>query len=130
MKDYLGLYQIPTSGKAKRGKPALKTGLEWERIIPIKKLEIEKKKGINALKDVDLFNILCIPPLQNPDGTELDIDIAVYEQALKYCWERRAILLIDPPVGWTDKSAPQEKTTGIDKFLTLRNKNAEFFSRE
>lgn len=55
------------------------------------------KRGLYALEQADLFNILCIPPL-DLDGT--DIDIGLWSEAAKYCLDRRAFLLIDPPSGW------------------------------
>jgi len=56
-----------------------------------------------TLDGVDLFNLLCIPPDQ-PDG---DTDQTVYQQALEYCYQRRAMLIVDPPVAW----APSRTTS-------------------
>jgi uncharacterized protein len=55
------------------------------------------KTGLYALEKADLFNLLCIP------GGRLDGDVpnAVYAEAMSYCAERRAILLVDPPSAWT-----------------------------
>jgi Bacteriophage tail sheath protein len=50
----------------------------------------------SVLDTVDLFNLLCIPPDQ-PGG---DTDQGVYQAALEYCYERRAILIVDPPGAW------------------------------
>ena len=52
--------------------------------------------GIYALKKVDLFNLLCIPP----DTRDGDTDKAVYSTALQYCVLRRALLIVDPPSKW------------------------------
>jgi len=57
------------------------------------------RTGIFALDDVDLFNILCIPPY---DKDEAATD--VYSAANQYCKERRAILLVDPPLAWKKTS--------------------------
>ena len=62
------------------------------------------KQGINALDNADLFNILCIPPFTN-DG---DVDVNVMGDAAAYCKGRRAILLIDPPLSWTDPGQVQQ----------------------
>jgi uncharacterized protein len=62
------------------------------------------KQGINALDDADLFNILCIPPFTD-DG---DVDVNVMGTAAAYCKGRRAILLIDPPLSWTDPGQVQQ----------------------
>ncbi len=61
------------------------------------------KQGINALDNADLFNILCIPPFTD-DG---DVDVSVMGNAAAYCKGRRAILLIDPPLSWTDPGQVQ-----------------------
>jgi uncharacterized protein len=62
------------------------------------------KQGINALDNADLFNILCIPPFTD-DG---DVDVNVMGKAAAYCKDRRAILLIDPPLSWTDPNQVQQ----------------------
>lgn len=53
-----------------------------------------EKSGIFALEEVDLFNILCIP-----DTAKLDVDGAfgVLAQAIDYCADRRAMMIVDPP---------------------------------
>jgi len=58
----------------------------------------DKKTGIYMLKKTDLFNLLCIPP----DIRDSDVDAAVYTEAIKLCVDRRAMLLVDSPVNWTD----------------------------
>ncbi|MEP3244151.1 MAG: phage tail sheath C-terminal domain-containing protein [Sneathiella sp.] len=55
------------------------------------------KAGIYALKKIQIFNILCIPP-DNPEG---DTDNLVYSTAASFCVERNAMLIIDPPAKWT-----------------------------
>jgi hypothetical protein len=49
-----------------------------------------------ALDKADLFNLLCIPP----DTREGDTLKEVYQKAMKYCTERRALLIVDPPTSW------------------------------
>jgi phage tail sheath protein FI len=55
------------------------------------------KKGLFALDKADLFNLLCIPP----DTRDGDVLLAVYQSAMTYCKERRAVLLVDPPSAWS-----------------------------
>jgi phage tail sheath protein FI len=55
-----------------------------------------KKEGLYALEDADLFNLLCIPP----DTREGDTADSVYQQALTYCNDRRAMLIVDPKLAW------------------------------
>jgi uncharacterized protein len=55
------------------------------------------KRGIYALLDADLFTILCLPP-SAADGNLPD---ALWSDALAFCRDRRAFLLVDPPAGET-----------------------------
>lgn len=54
------------------------------------------KTGLYALEKADLFNLLCIPPASR-DG---DTANSVYQQAMSYCAERRAMLIVDSPAAW------------------------------
>jgi uncharacterized protein len=60
--------------------------------------------GMYALEKVDLFNLLCFPDatraLPSDQGTAaLPITeiTSIYSQAIPYCDQRRAFLLVDPP---------------------------------
>lgn len=57
---------------------------------------LNNKTGIFALEKADLFNLLCIPP----PTREADTDPGVYQAAMKYCSDRRAMLIVDPPAAW------------------------------
>jgi len=52
--------------------------------------------GLFALDAVDAFNLLCIPPL----ARDADVGASTLLVANRYCRERRAILLVDPPLAW------------------------------
>ncbi|OAI19653.1 MULTISPECIES: phage tail sheath family protein [Methylomonas] len=54
------------------------------------------KTGLYALDKADLFNLLCIPP----DTREGDTLKEVYQKGMKYCADRRAVLIVDPPAAW------------------------------
>jgi len=54
------------------------------------------KTGMYALDKADLFNLLCIPP----DTRNGDTLSSVYQDAMKYCADRRAVLIVDSPAGW------------------------------
>jgi len=56
----------------------------------------DQKTGIFALDKADLFNLLCIPP---PDRDQ-DTDIGVYVEAMNYCANRRAMLIVDADAAW------------------------------
>lgn len=58
------------------------------------------KSGLYALEKADIFNILCIPPLE----FETDISTATWGEALAYCKRRRAVLIVDSPVDWDEVS--------------------------
>jgi uncharacterized protein len=59
------------------------------------------KRGIYALRDADIFNLLCIPPISRTD----DIDAGTLAAAAKLCVEERALLIVDPPRDWSDVGA-------------------------
>ena len=57
----------------------------------------DAKTGLYALKKTDLFNLLCIPP----DLRDGNISATVYQNALAFCVERRALLIVDAPAEWS-----------------------------
>lgn len=57
----------------------------------------DDKTGLYALEKADLFNLLCIPP----DTREGDTLPSVYQTAMAYCVERRAMLIVDSPAVWS-----------------------------
>jgi phage tail sheath protein FI len=79
-------------------------------------------RGLWALDQTDLFNLLCIPP-PTVDGTT---SASVYQTALGYCERRRAVLIVDPPAGW---GTVNDAVTGLDALgLTgLRARNAALY---
>jgi uncharacterized protein len=78
------------------------------------------KKGIYALNNTDLFNLLCIPPaIRNQDT-----DISVYSAALELCVERRAMLLVDPPHAWGANTQPANTALKNLSSLSLSGVNA------
>ena len=76
------------------------------------------KKGIYALEDADLFNLLCIPPYK--DG---DVEPDLVSDAAVYCEHRRAMLLVDPPTGWIDVASAKAGVGGVG----TSSKNAALF---
>jgi uncharacterized protein len=52
--------------------------------------------GLFALDACDYFNLLCIPPLARTE----DVGHTVLLVALRYCKERGALLIVDPPYAW------------------------------
>ncbi len=55
-----------------------------------------ERTGLFALDGGDDFNLLCMPPLSR----ERDLGAGTLLVAARYCQERRALLIVDPPVQW------------------------------
>jgi hypothetical protein len=68
------------------------------------------RTGLFALSHAEYFNFLCIPPLSR----DRDVGPSVLLVAARYCKERRALLIVDPPAGWH---------TADDALAGLRNWN-------
>jgi len=81
------------------------------------------KHGLYALQNVDLFNILCIPPYMNG---HLDVDPDLVGKAATFCETRRAVLLVDPPSAWTTIAQAQ---SGVANVGTSSANAAVFFPR-
>jgi phage tail sheath protein FI len=62
-------------------------------------------RGIWALDDANIFNLLCIPPFSD----DTDVDAETWDTAQTYCREKRALLLIDSPSTW---SSPRDVVAG------------------
>jgi phage tail sheath protein FI len=83
----------------------------------------DAKEGLYALKLVDLFNILCIPPYLASG----DVDVTLVGEAAAYCESRRAMLLVDPPGSWNDKDTAKTQFLDADDKVGTRSKNAALF---
>ncbi len=57
--------------------------------------------GLFALGSVEHFNFLCIPPLARGQ----DVGPSTLLVANRYCRDRRALLLVDPPSSWDTSAA-------------------------
>ncbi len=80
------------------------------------------KTGLYALEKADLFNLLCIPPLER----DLDIDSATLDVAAAYCAKRRALFIVDAPATWT---SVDDAESGVDGLMTREKNAALFFPR-
>jgi hypothetical protein len=54
------------------------------------------RTGLFALDHADYFNFLCIPPLSR----DQDVGPSAMLVGTRYCKERRALLIVDPPSSW------------------------------
>ena len=57
--------------------------------------------GLFALGSADTVNLLCIPPL----AREVDVGPSALLVANRYCRDRRALLVVDPPLAWDTPEA-------------------------
>jgi hypothetical protein len=55
-----------------------------------------ERTGLFALDDGDYFNLLCIPPLSR----DQDVGPTTLLVAARFCKDRRALLVVDPPAQW------------------------------
>ena len=78
-------------------------------------------EGMHALRKVDLFNLLCLPPFEI-DG---DMSDTVFNEAAKLCADERAMLLIDSSKDWR---TPAQVIAGIGT-LDVSKSAAIFFPR-
>jgi Bacteriophage tail sheath protein len=80
------------------------------------------KTGIYALDSVDLFNLLCIPPL----SFTTEAAAATWGSAAQYCNQRRALLIVDPVASWTSNpsTAVATASTGHGTIRTQLGANA------
>jgi phage tail sheath protein FI len=81
------------------------------------------KKGMYALEDADLFNLLCIPPYLVATG---NVDATMVSEAAAYCEKRRAMLVVDPPAEWKD---PASAIAGVGNVGTNSKNSALYFPR-
>jgi phage tail sheath protein FI len=82
----------------------------------------DDKTGIYALRDVDLFNIVCIPGAVAPHMSDGD-SAAVYAATEAFCDTERAFLIVDIPSGVNDI---QEVQDWLDA-ANIRHKNAAIY---
>ena len=80
------------------------------------------RTGIHALDKADLFNLMCIPPFER----DSDVVASTWTAALAYCKKRRAMLIVDSPLGWESPGDVADATTGVDN-LGLRDENATLY---
>lgn len=82
-----------------------------------------EKTGLYALEKADLFNLLCIPPVNR----ETDITPDTWGKAAKYCSDRRAMLIVDPPLDWETKDKALAGLKSILDPIGDYKKNAAIF---
>jgi len=88
------------------------------------------KTGIYALEKADLFNLLCIPPDARGGTTAPE----VYQEAMRYCADRRAMLIVDSPAEWgankeTAAATARDGLTGLGLSGVEARNTALYFPR-
>jgi len=78
--------------------------------------------GLFALGSVEHFNFLCIPPL----ARDQDVGPSTLLVANRYCRDRRAILVIDPPSSW---DAPAAAVAGMQEWPLASDSAVMYFPR-
>ena len=86
-----------------------------------------RKQGLFALDDADLINLLCIPPFSFEDDGVTEIWSAIWTAASSYAESRRAILLVDPPRGWTSVESARDGLPDVTGAMGQNKKNAALF---
>jgi uncharacterized protein len=79
-------------------------------------------------KEVDLFNLLLLPDDEEQTATDR---ASLWGPASAFCQERRAFLLIDAPVTWTDVQKATDPTTGVNELRRglAKDYSAVFYPR-
>jgi len=83
------------------------------------------KTGLYALDDADLFNLLCIPADRRGGTTPP----AVYQTAMSYCVDRRAVLIVDPPHDWNSSEDARTKLNKLGLTGVAARNAALYFPR-
>src|SRR5262245_49258530 len=105
-KDNAGAFDIPHDGAGNALRPSIVTAAAPSTPnlgsdgVDITATEINgsstDKTATFALEKAGLFIFFCIPPTTRTSHTAA----SVYHQAMKYCFDRRAMLIVDSPVVW------------------------------
>ena len=86
---------------------------------------LTNKTALYALEQADLFNLLCV----TADARGGDVPDDVYSDALDYCVERRAVLLVDPKAAWSDPATAESGVAGMNLTGDRGRNGAVYFPR-
>jgi len=75
--------------------------------------------GLYLLSKADLFNLLVIPP----DALGGDVPTALHAQAAKFCNDKRALYIADPPAAWKNAGAAK---TGLNTGINVGGPDARY----
>ncbi len=80
------------------------------------------RTGLFALDEAEHFNFLCIPPL----ARDRDVSVATLLVAARFCRERRALLIVDPPAQW---QTADEALRGMRRWEFFHDHAVMYFPR-
>jgi uncharacterized protein len=83
------------------------------------------KEGIYALRKADLFNLLCVPP----PTRATDMDEAVITDAIKFCRDHRAMMIVDAPSSWRTAAAAVAGISSFSSSVARDDYAAVYFPR-
>ena len=82
--------------------------------------------SLPALRQVDLFNLLCIPPLKRRGG---DVGKQTWDAAIAYARSRSAFVIVDPAEHWATAEDVLNASTGVASVVTAKDNAAIYFPR-
>lgn len=80
---------------------------------------VVRRTGLFALAEVDDLAFVYIPPLSRTQ----DVSVSALLVAARFCRERRALLIVDPPAAWDGAAAVASAVKALD----FRSDNAVMF---
>ena len=81
-----------------------------------------RETGLFALNQIEHFSFLCIPPLSR----DQDVGPSALLVAARYCKERRAMLILDPPLQW---ATTDDALRGLRDFYIASENAVMYFPR-
>jgi len=85
------------------------------------------KKGLYALENASLFNLLVIPPYNFSGGAQVDVDQTVQAAAAAYCVQRRAFYIMDPPSSWTNLTSAVNGFSNVSANIGANSEHAALY---
>ena len=82
--------------------------------------------SLPRLRQVDLFNLLCIPPLKRRGG---DVGKETWDAAVAYARSRSAFVIVDPAEHWATAEDVLNASTGVASVVTAKDNAAIYFPR-
>lgn len=103
-------YQAGTQGKSPYVGEATPGQDENGKLMPEEYFGDElDQTGIHALDSVDIFNLMVIP--EDEDIKDESEFLRIYSEGSNYCKAKRAFLLMNAPVSWTNNNTNRPKAT-------------------